>query len=84
MRNLDDARQFRAELAAAERHGAIRIAPAKRDAPPNDLKAFIVADIGALAARLGLDVRSTQLAQAYKRVSPHLKTFAVIDQVQER
>lgn len=84
MRNLDDARQFRAELAAAEHHGAIRIVPVKRAAPPNDVKAVIVADIDALAARLGLDVRSIQVAQAYKRLLPHLRTFTVLDQVLER
>lgn len=84
IRDLDDARQFRAELAAAERNGAIRLVPAMRMAPPNDVKAVIVTDIDVLAARLGLDVRSTQVAQARERLSPYLDQFPVLDQVLER
>ena len=84
IRDLDDARQFRAELAAAERNGAICLVPAKRMAPPNDVKAVIVTDLDVLAARLGLDVRSTQVAKAHEGLSPYLGLFPVLEQVLER
>lgn len=84
MRSLDDARQFRAELGAAERSGAIRIIPAKRRVAPNDVKAVIVTDIDALAERLGFDVRSTQVAQAHGQLSPYLDAFPVLEKVLAR
>jgi Wadjet protein JetD, C-terminal len=84
MRNLDDARQFRAELALAERQGAIRIVPAKRMAPPKDVKAIVVADIEALATRLGLDVRADLVARARSQLLSHLDMFPVLNQVLER
>ena len=84
MRDLDEARRFRAELAAFERSGAIRFVLGKRMVSPHDITAIVVSDLDLLAARLGLDVRSTQVQQAGKRLSPHLSTFSILDQVLER
>ena len=83
-RDLDAARQFRAEISAAERSGAIRLVPAKRMAPPNDVKAIIVSDLNILAARLGLDVRSNLVAQGREQLSPYLEMFPVLDEVLAR
>lgn len=84
MRDLDEARQFRAELAATQRLGAIRLVLGKRKASPHDVAAIVVTDLDVLAARLGLDVRSTQVTQARQRLWPYLSTFPVLDQVLER
>jgi hypothetical protein len=84
MRDLDDARQFRAELGAFERSGAIRFVLGKRMASPHDMTAIVVSDLDLLAAGLGLDVRSTQVQQAGKRLSPHLSTYPILDEVLER
>lgn len=83
-RDLDAARKFRAELAVAERNGAIRLVPAKRMAPPNDVRAIVVTDLEVLAARLGRDVRAIQVAQAREQLSPYLDVYPVLDQVLER
>lgn len=84
MRSLDDARQFRAELAMAERSGAIRLVPAKRKASPMDVRAIIVTDVGALALRLELDVRADQLASAREQLAPHVEAFPVLEAALER
>lgn len=83
-RDFDAALQFRAELAAAERNGAVRLVDAKRMSPPHDVKAIVVADLDILAARLGRDVRSAQVARAWEQLSPHLDAFPVLEQVLER
>lgn len=83
-RDLDEAAQFRAEIAAAERIGAIRLTPAKRGAPPSDVKAIAVIDLELLAAYLGRDVRSLQVEQAGERLRPYLNAFPVLKHVLER
>ena len=84
MRSLDEARQFRAELAMAERSGAIRLVLAKHKAAPGDVKAVIVANLEALGLRLGLDVRATQIVIAREHLAPHLADYPVLEAALER
>lgn len=83
-RDLDEAAQFRAEIAAAERAGAIRLILAKRGVPPSDVKAIVVNDVELLAAYLGRDVRSLQVEQAGERLRPYLNAFPVLEHVLDR
>jgi hypothetical protein len=84
MRSLDDATEFRAELATAERLGAIRIVPAPRLAPPRDVEAVVVADIEVLAMHLGIDLRASQVALAGDQLAPYLSEFPILDEVLDR
>ncbi|MCD9008218.1 DUF2220 domain-containing protein [Luteimonas sp. XNQY3] len=84
MRSLDDATQFRAELATAERLGAIQIDPAPRLAPPRDVEAIVVANIEVLAMHLGIDLRASQVALAREQLAPFLDAFPILDEVLDR
>lgn len=83
MRNLADADEFRAQLAVAERKGAIALHLAPRQAAPRDVLAIAVADLSALATHLGLDMRAAQVAQAREQLVAYRDEFPVIDAILE-
>lgn len=83
LRNLDAALAFRAELALAERDGAIRCVLRRRQQPPDDVEAIVVTDIQRLATRLGVELRATRTSLAREALSGALGEYRVLELVLE-
>ena len=84
MRDIEDARAFRAELALAERKGAIAIEALPRVERPRDVGSIVVADLGLLALHLDLPLRRSQVDEAALRLQPCLVDFPVLGQLLDR
>lgn len=82
--SLDAAEAFRSELALAERAGAIAVIPVRRAQPPRDVAAIRVDRVEALAERLGVTLRVSQLSAIQQRLSPFLTEYPVLTDVLDR
>lgn len=77
-RDLQEAQEYRAQLALAERKGAIKLHLNKRLSAPRDVDAVSVANLKALAEHLRLPLRIEQLENARTLLDKHVVTFPVI------
>lgn len=83
MRSLEEAEAFRAELAVAERAGAIALETDRTARAPRDLTAIRIADLDRLAAVLGAVTRASQLAHAREILAPYTASQPVVQAILE-
>ncbi|MFC5570810.1 Wadjet anti-phage system protein JetD domain-containing protein [Lysobacter yangpyeongensis] len=84
MRDIEEAKAFRAELDLAERKGAITVETSPRDERPRDVRAVIVANLSALAEYLNVPLRSALASHALAQLNPHLDSYPVLRLIVER
>ncbi|WP_407352311.1 Wadjet anti-phage system protein JetD domain-containing protein [Luteimonas sp. R10] len=83
LRTLPELETFHAEIALAERAGAIEV-QRSRSGDGTKLQRLTVADLGALARHLGVRPLDEQAGEAEQRLATWMPRFPVIAQVLER